>query len=112
MTLQVAIQMDPIESININADSTFALALEAQKRGHKLYHYLPRKLSFREGRVIARARTLIVRREIGRHFDLGEEQELDLRTMNVVLMRQDPPFDWPISPRPISLSISIPRRLW
>jgi glutathione synthase len=93
MTLQVAIQMDPIESININADSTFALALEAQKRGHKLYHYLPRKLSFREGRVIARARTLIVRREIGRHFDLGEEQELDLRTMNVVLMRQDPPFD-------------------
>jgi glutathione synthase len=93
MTLQVAIQMDPIESININADSTFALALEAQKRGHKLYHYLPRKLSFREGRVIARARTLIVRREIGRHFDLGEEQELDLRTMSVVLMRQDPPFD-------------------
>lgn len=93
MTLQVAIQMDPIESININADSTFALALEAQKRGHKLYHYLPRKLSFREGRVIARARTLTVRREMGRHFDLGEEQELDLRTMNVVLMRQDPPFD-------------------
>ena len=93
MTLQVAIQMDPIESININADSTFALALEAQKRGHTLYHYLPRKLSFREGRVIARARTLAVRREMGRHFDLGEEQELDLRTMNVVLMRQDPPFD-------------------
>jgi glutathione synthase len=93
MTLQVAIQMDPIESININADSTFALALEAQKRGHKLYHYLPRKLSFREGRVIARARMLTVRREMGRHFDLGEEQELDLRTMNVVLMRQDPPFD-------------------
>ncbi len=93
MTLQVAIQMDPIESININADSTFVLALEAQRRGHTLYHYLPRKLSFREGRVTARARTLTVRRELGRHFELGPEQELDLRTMNVVLMRQDPPFD-------------------
>ncbi len=93
MTLQVAIQMDPIESVNINADSTFVLALEAQKRGHTLYHYLPRKLSFREGRVIARTRALTVRREMGRHFDLGEEQELDLRGMNVVLMRQDPPFD-------------------
>jgi len=93
MTLQVAIQMDPIESININADSTFVLALEAQKRGHTLYHYLPRKLSFREGRVIARARTLTVRRELGKHYDLGPEQELDLRTMKVVLMRQDPPFD-------------------
>jgi glutathione synthase len=93
MTLQVAIQMDPIESININADSTFVLALEAQKRGHRLHHYLPRKLSFREGRVVARARALTVRREVGRHFDLGPEQELDLRTMDVVLMRQDPPFD-------------------
>jgi glutathione synthase len=93
MTLQVAIQMDPIESININADSTFVLALEAQKRGHALYHYLPRKLSFREGRVTARARPLTVRREVGRHYDVGPEQELDLATMNVVLMRQDPPFD-------------------
>ncbi len=93
MTLQVAIQMDPIESVNINADSTFVLALEAQKRGYTLYHYLPRKLSFREGRVIARARALKVRREQGNHFDLGPEQELDLRKMDVVLMRQDPPFD-------------------
>ena len=93
MTLQVAIQMDPIESVNINADSTFVLALEAQKRGYALFHYLPRKLSFREGRVSARARTLKVRREQGRHFELGPEQELDLRTMDVVLMRQDPPFD-------------------
>lgn len=93
MTLQVAIQMDPIESVNINADSTFVLALEAQKRGHALYHYLPRHLSFREGRVTARARALTVRREEGRHFDLGSEQALDLRTMDVVLMRQDPPFD-------------------
>jgi glutathione synthase len=93
MTLQIAIQMDPIESININADSTFVLALEAQKRGYTLYHYLPRKLTFREGRVTARAHSLKVRREQGRHFDLGPEQELDLATMDVVLMRQDPPFD-------------------
>ena len=93
MTLQVAIQMDPIESVNINADSTFVLALEAQKRGYTLYHYLPRKLTFREGRVTARARSLKVRREQGNHFDLGPEQELNLREMDVVLMRQDPPFD-------------------
>jgi glutathione synthase len=93
MTLQVAIQMDPIESVNISADSTFVLALEAQKRGYSLYHYLPRKLSFREGRVTAQARSLKVRREQGKHYELGPEQELDLRTMDVVLMRQDPPFD-------------------
>ncbi len=93
MTLQVAIQMDPIESIDINADSTFVLALEAQKRGYALYHYLPRKLTFREGRVTARARELKIRREVGNHFELGQEQELDLRKVDVVLMRQDPPFD-------------------
>jgi glutathione synthase len=93
MTLNVAIQMDPIESININADSTFVLALEAQKRGYRLFHYLPRKLTFNQGRVTARARTLKVKRELGRHFELGEEQVIDLATMDVVLMRQDPPFD-------------------
>lgn len=93
MSLKVAIQMDPIESININADSTFVLALEAQKRGHTLYHYLPRKLSLREGRVTAHARTLKVRRELGRHYELGPEEIHDLSTMDVVLMRQDPPFD-------------------
>jgi len=93
MTLKVAIQMDPMESVNINADSTFVLAMEAQRRGYTLWHYLPRKLSFREGRVIARARSLQVRREMGNHFTLGEEAELDLAGMDVVLMRQDPPFD-------------------
>ena len=93
MSLQVAIQMDPIESININADSTFVLALEAQRRGHKLYHYGPRKLSFREGRVTARARALKVKREVGKHYELGPEEVLDLSKMDVVLMRQDPPFD-------------------
>jgi glutathione synthase len=93
MSLKVAIQMDPIESININADSTFVLALEAQKRGYTLYHYGPRKLSLREGRVIARARALKVKREVGKHFELGPEEELDLSKVDVVLMRQDPPFD-------------------
>ena len=93
MTLKVAIQMDPMESVNINGDSTFVLALEAQKRGYALYHYLPRQLSFREGQVTARGRSLKVRREHGNHFEMGPEQELNLRTMDVVLMRQDPPFD-------------------
>ena len=93
MTLKVAIQMDPIESININADSTFVLALEAQKRSYDLFHYLPRKLSLNEGRVTARGRALKVRRELGKHYDLGEEQVVDLAEMDVVLMRQDPPFD-------------------
>lgn len=93
MSLAVAIQMDPIESININADSTFALALEAQKRGHALFHYLPSALALKNGKVLARVRPLQVRRELGNHFTLGDEQLVDLATMDVVLMRQDPPFD-------------------
>ncbi|HLN23714.1 MAG TPA: glutathione synthase [Patescibacteria group bacterium] len=93
MTLSVAIQMDPIETVNIDADSTFVLALEAQKRGHSLYHYLPQHLTFRQGVVSAWARPLDVRREQGNHFTLGEARQLDLTTVDVVLMRQDPPFD-------------------
>ena len=93
MTLTVAIQMDPIESVNIHGDSTFVLALEAQKRGYALLHYLPKHLSFREGKVVARARTLQVRRELGNHFTLGNFESIDLSTVDVVLMRQDPPFD-------------------
>ena len=93
MSLAVAIQMDPIDAIDINGDSTFALALEAQSRGHGLFHYLPQDLSLREGRVIARARPLQVRREEGNHFTLGEAETLDLTGVDVVLMRQDPPFD-------------------
>jgi glutathione synthase len=93
MSLTVAIQMDPIESVNINGDSTFVLALEAQKRGYALLHYLPKHLSFREGKVLARARTLQVRREQGNHFTLGPFETVDLSTVDVVLMRQDPPFD-------------------
>ncbi len=93
MSLAVAIQMDPIDKIDIQADSTFALALEAQRRGHGLYHYLPQALSLRDGRVVARARALEVRRELGNHFSLGSEESIDLAGVDVVLMRQDPPFD-------------------
>ena len=93
MSLAVAIQMDPIAGIDIDADSTFVLALEAQRRGHGLYHYLPTELSYDHGRVKARARALEVRRERGNHFTLGAPETLDLRTFDVVLMRQDPPFD-------------------
>jgi glutathione synthase len=85
--------MDPIESIDIDGDSTFALALEAQARGHALFHYLPQNLSLRDGRVLARAQPLEVRREAGNFFTKGGEQTLDLAGVDVVLMRQDPPFD-------------------
>jgi glutathione synthase len=93
MSLAVAIQMDPIDRIDIDADSTFVLALEAQRRGHGLYHYLPTDLSYDHGRIKARARPLEVRRERGNHFTLGASEVLDLRTFDIVLMRQDPPFD-------------------
>lgn len=93
MTLKVAIQMDPIDEIDIEADSTFALALEAQARGHELTYYLPHHLSMKEGRLIARARALEVRPEAGNHFTLDTENIIDLAVMDVVLMRQDPPFD-------------------
>lgn len=93
MSVNVAIQMDPIDRIDIGGDSTFALALEAQTRGHKLWYYLPKHLAQRDGKVSARAQTLSVREERGNHFALGEPQQLDLGTMDVVLLRQDPPFD-------------------
>jgi glutathione synthase len=93
MSLAVAIQMDPIEPIDIDADSSFVLALEAQRRGHGLFHYLPKNLIFKNGRVYARARALKVKREKGNHFSLGEPEVLDLATMDVILLRQDPPFD-------------------
>ena len=93
MGLAVAFQMDPMESINIDSDSTFVLALEAQARGHALYHYLPRALTLADGRLYAKARRLEVRREHGRHHTLGPVETLDLEGMDVILMRQDPPFD-------------------
>jgi glutathione synthase len=93
MALTVAIQMDPIEKIDIGGDSSFALALEAQARGHGLLYYGPRDLSFNEGKVTARARPLNVRAVKGDHYALGESFVYDLSAADVVLMRQDPPFD-------------------
>ena len=93
MKLTVAIQMDPIEAINISADSTFALALEAQARGHDLLYYGPKQLSFRDGDVVATVRPLSVRATKGDHFTLGDPSRFDLSKADVVLMRQDPPFD-------------------
>ena len=93
MSLAVGIQMDPIESVNIDADSTFALALEAEARGHGLFHYLPQGLVLREGRIRAKARALNVKREKGAHYRLGAPEMLDLASLDVILMRQDPPFD-------------------
>src|SRR5436190_15794923 len=93
MPITVAIQMDPIERIDIAGDSTFALGLEAQARGHTLLYYGPRNLSFRDGQVTARARTLALRNVKGDHFTLGDVSVVDLAKCDVVLMRQDPPFD-------------------
>src|SRR5262249_27075248 len=93
MGLAVAIQMDPIDTINIDADSTFALALEGQKRGHALYHYLPQALTLRDGRLCARGRALEVFRRYGNHHRFGEFGEFDLDGLDVMLMRQDAPFD-------------------
>ncbi len=93
MSLTVAIQMDPIEAINIDTDSTFVLALEAQRRGHTLYHYLPQHLSFSQGQVFAKARALTVQRVKGDHYTLAPPEIVDLANFDIVLMRQDPPFD-------------------
>ena len=102
MALSVAVQMDPLEPINIEADSTFALMLEAEARGHTLWHYEVRHLALHEGgpagvpgqsRLRARARPVRVQRIPGAHHRFGAETILDLGTMDVVLMRQDPPFD-------------------
>ena len=94
MALNVAVQMDPIEAIGIAGDSTFALMLAAQARGHELFHYLATDLTYADGRVITQARPVRVQRVEGDHYAAGEAVELDLgRDVDVVLMRQDPPFD-------------------
>lgn len=93
MKLKVAVQMDPIARINIRGDSTFALLLEAQKRGHVLSYYTPDKLSRCGNDVVAPVQALNVRDEVGNHFTLGEAKREDLSSFDVVLLRQDPPFD-------------------
>lgn len=94
MSLKVAVQMDPLEGINIEGDSTFAIMLGAQKRGHALWHYRAEDLSFADGRLRTTARPVTVRPVQGDHFSLEDSEILDLgRDIDVVLMRQDPPFD-------------------
>lgn len=93
MPLKVALQMDPIGSVDIDADSTFRIALEAQARGHALFHYTPDRLSFRDGRVLARGWPVEVQRVRGDHVRFGPEAEMDLADWDVVWLRQDPPFD-------------------
>jgi glutathione synthase len=94
MSLKVAVQMDPLGSINIEGDSTFAIMLAGQARGHRLYHYAPEALSWHEGRLWTMANPVNVQRVPGDHYRFGEPEILDLgRDADVVLMRQDPPFD-------------------
>ena len=101
--LKVAVQMDPMDTINIDGDSTFALMLEAQARGHVLWHYEVKHMALREGvrqpngtreeRLMARARPVTVARQHGAHYEFGAQSEVNLATMDTILMRQDPPFD-------------------
>jgi len=93
MPLKVAIQMDPIGAINIDADSSFRIAEEAQARGHELFFYTPDHLAFQNGRITARGHGLTVRRIKGDHYTLGPLTEIDLADWDVVWLRQDPPFD-------------------
>lgn len=91
--LKVGFQMDPMEGVNIDADSTFRIALEAQQRGHTLVYWTPDKLAYLEGRVVAQGRSMELRREVGNHVTLGEMRAYDLADLDVVWLRQDPPFD-------------------
>ena len=93
MTFTVAVQMDPIQRIKIAGDTGFALLLEAQRRGHRILHYTPDRLSLRDGAVVAVAEAVEVRDREGDHFTLGAPERIDLATVDAVLMRQDPPFD-------------------
>jgi glutathione synthase len=93
MPLNVAVQMDPIARINIRGDSTFAMLLEAQKRGHAISYYTPDKLSLRGEDLVASVQALSVRDEVGDHFTLGEPKRVNVASFDVVLLRQDPPFD-------------------
>ena len=93
MALSVALQMDPIGSIDISGDTTFALALEAQSRGHPLWYYTPDSMSLNEGRVEAVGQTLTLRDMADDHFTAGAPERRNLDSFDVIMMRQDPPFD-------------------
>ncbi|HRK19566.1 MAG TPA: glutathione synthase [Hyphomicrobiaceae bacterium] len=93
MPLKIACQMDPIDRIDIRGDSTFALLLEAQRRGHALFYYMPDMLSLDGGKLFARGATLAVADQVGAHYQVGDTLTIDLSSQDVVLLRQDPPFD-------------------
>ena len=93
MPLKVAVQMDHVSTVSIAGDTSFALSLEAQRRGHKLFHYTPDRLSMLGGKALARIEEMTVRDVKGDHFSLGEPVRTDLQEMDVILLRQDPPFD-------------------
>ena len=93
MSLFVALQMDPVENVSIAADSTFRIGIEAQERGHRLFQYTVDQLRYDEGRIMARGRSVILRRQLGDHVEFGAWQQLDLAEVDVVWLRQDPPFD-------------------
>ncbi|MEJ2435719.1 MAG: glutathione synthase, partial [Pseudolabrys sp.] len=93
MSLKIAVQMDPIQGINVKGDSTFALLLEAQKRGHALSYYTPDRLALLDNRVFAAVETLEVRDVVGDHFSLKDARRVELTAFDVILLRQDPPFD-------------------
>src|ERR1700686_36708 len=93
MSLKIAVQMDPIQRINIKGDSTFALLLEAQNRGHRLSYYTPDRLALLNGRLFATVESLAVRDQVGDHFTLDEPRRVELTQFDVILLRQDPPFD-------------------
>lgn len=91
--MKIAFQMDPVQAVDINADSSFRLAEEAQSRGAELYFYTPDKLSYRSGKIMAVGQAMQVQRVAGQPAILGPEQDLDLSEMDVIWLRQDPPFD-------------------
>jgi glutathione synthase len=93
MSLKIAVQMDHVSTVSIAGDTSFALSLEAQRRGHSLFHYTPDRLTLADGKVFARVEPMHLRDEQGNHFSLGEPWRADLSEMDVVLLRQDPPFD-------------------
>ncbi len=91
--MKIAFQMDPITGVDINADSSFRIAEEAQARGHELFYYSPDHLAYEEGEITARGHSMVVRREQGNHVDLGPFERVNLKDFDVVWLRQDPPFD-------------------
>src|SRR5262245_39626081 len=93
MALKVAFQLDPIERLDLRGDSTFALLLEAQWRGHDSFYYTPNNLSLRDGKLIAQGHSITVEDKPGAHYRLAHPREEDLSTFDVVHLRQDPPFD-------------------